>query len=287
MGVHNTKTGESTLRPYITISLLVLMILLSGCAVFRGEQVRKITLLAPFEGRYREIGYDALYAVRLAIAHSGITNIDLLAIDDGGSIDSAIDRAKAIQKDPSIEFILALGSYATVPEVQSAYGEIPILIIGHWNTKPQSDNIFMLTNPEIDEQLNYHANDVFIESDVPEIYASEILALKQVPLLFSEDELGAFHILNSSTLPDDNFYERYINSAEFVPEPSLLTTLSYDAGAIAVEAIQKSISLSDIDYQGINGRIRFSDNYWLDAPLYEYIYDDSGALILSSDNPVE
>lgn len=281
------KTGAARLRPYRLFILFIAIILLSSCTVFHEEQVQKIALIAPFEGRYREIGYDALYAVRLAIADSSVKTIDLLAIDDGGSIESAIDRAHAVQKDPAIKFVLALGPYSTASEVQTAYGDLPVLIVGHWNAQPTTENTFILASSAIDAQLNYHENDVFVKSDVPEIFASEILSLKQIPLLYSQDELARFHILSSSSLPDAEFHDRYINSAEFVPEPGLLTTLSYDAGAIAVEAIQNNVSLTAIDYQGLNGRIHFTDGYWQDAPIYEYVYDDSGRLVLSSDNPIK
>ncbi len=40
--------------------------LLSACAVKRTPTIYRIALLAPFEGRYREIGYNALYAARMA-----------------------------------------------------------------------------------------------------------------------------------------------------------------------------------------------------------------------------
>jgi hypothetical protein len=104
--------------------------------------------------------------------------------------------------------------------------------------------------------------------------------LKQVPQLLDDDNLTNLHILSSSTFPDASFYERYINSAEFVSEPGLLTTLSYDATNIALEAINNNLSLTQIEYEGINGRIRFSDGFWLDAPIYEYVYDVSGALVI-------
>src|SRR5690349_2126250 len=39
---------------------------LSGCAITPHELTPRIALLAPFEGRYREVGYNAYYAVRLA-----------------------------------------------------------------------------------------------------------------------------------------------------------------------------------------------------------------------------
>jgi hypothetical protein len=259
----------------------ICLAILSACTVFRGEQVHKIALLAPFEGRYREIGYDALYAVRLAIADSAITNIDLLAIDDGGSIESAIDRAKAIQEDSAIEVVLALGPYATVPEVQAAYGDIPVIIVGHWNAESLQENIFVLAHAEMSVQLTYHENRVFVESSTPEIYASEILALKQVPLLFNEDNLANLYILSSSTLADEAFYQRYIHSAQFVPEPGLLTTLSYDATGIALEVITTNDSSpTEIEYEGINGRIRFANGFWLDAPIHQYGYDHSGQLAI-------
>ena len=50
-----------------TIFLLLLALALTACGASNPELPGKIALLAPFEGQYREIGYNALYAVRLAI----------------------------------------------------------------------------------------------------------------------------------------------------------------------------------------------------------------------------
>ena len=49
----------------------------------------KIGLVAPFEGRYRYVGYDVFYAVRLALqevnAAGGVGgyHVELVAYDDG------------------------------------------------------------------------------------------------------------------------------------------------------------------------------------------------------------
>ena len=58
------------LRPSVPLSLIlsiVLLLFLSACAAST-QPVVKIGLVAPFEGRYRQIGYEAIYAARLAQA---------------------------------------------------------------------------------------------------------------------------------------------------------------------------------------------------------------------------
>jgi hypothetical protein len=259
---------------------LLLLVLLSGCTVSQQPYVVKIALLAPFEGRYREIGYDALYAARLAIADSGYDHIDLLAIDDGGSIDSAIDRARAIQYDPQIAFTLVLGLQATASEVQAAFGQHPLVIIGHWNTQPRGENVVMLASREIATRLSQPQPTTITsltEQTFP-IVGSELFALKQLPMLYAD--LSGFTLLSSAQLPDADFTQRYLASDSFVPQPGLLSTLTYDATRLAIKSIVNGTPLRDIQYEGINGTIAFdSDGYWQAAPLYEYTYEN-GELVI-------
>ncbi|MBE2183871.1 MAG: hypothetical protein IAE89_10635, partial [Anaerolineae bacterium] len=52
------------LARYLLITLACALCL-AGCgATAATPKVQRIALLAPFEGRYREIGYNALYAAR-------------------------------------------------------------------------------------------------------------------------------------------------------------------------------------------------------------------------------
>jgi hypothetical protein len=253
-------------------------LLLTGCAVFRGGQVQKIALLAPFEGRYREIGYDALYAARLALSDSGVQNTDLLAIDDGGSVETASIRAAAIRQDSSIEAIIALGIYATNDKVQAALGqEIPMLIVGHWNAEARQANVFILSSGYFSSALNWEG-EVTAIPDEGEVISSEILSLYQVPLLV--DEPGRLTIYSSASLPDEDFRQRFLDSSLFVPEPNLLATLSYDATGLLIQAILTDTTLREIRYEGINGTISFENFYWLDAPVNSYTYDETGHLIL-------
>ena len=256
--------------------LLVGLLLLTGCSVInRQSEVIKIALLAPFEGRYREVGYDALYAARLALIDSGIESIDLLAIDDGGSVASAVDRAHAILQDPSIAATLILGIHAANAEVQAAFAEHPVLIIGHWNTQPTGENVSILTSSEIDSQLTNPqlSNITALNALEMPLIGSELLTLKQIPMLY--DDLSNIIVLSSVGLPDADFVQRYTTSDTFAPQPGLLATLTYDATRLAITSMIGTTPLREMTYEGINGTIRFdADGYWHDAPIYEYQYEN-------------
>ena len=70
--------------------------------------VVKIGLVAPFEGRYRDVGYEVIYAVRLAVreanAAGGLAgySVELLALDDSGDPDMAAAQARKIATDPQV-----------------------------------------------------------------------------------------------------------------------------------------------------------------------------------------
>ncbi len=256
----------------------LLLILLSGCAVFQGEAVTKVALLAPFEGRYREVGYDALYAARLAFADSGVQTIDLYPVDDGGSADSAAERAAALTYDPAVAFVLVLGVDATRPEVQEELAPLPTVIIGHWNSTPAGAHVGLLAPKELDAQVDDATLSEVTEAAKAEapMIGNELLALRQFSLL--RDDLDRVTVLSGSTLPDVSFSQRYGQGDPFAPEPGLLATLTYDAARLAIRAVQDEASLAQTRYEGINGVIRFQDGYWQDAPLNEYRYED-GALV--------
>lgn len=251
------------------LSVVVTLYLLSGCAISATENVTKIALLAPFEGQYREIGYEALYATRLALNDGNLGNVDLLAIDDGGSVETAVLRAEAISQDPAIEAVLLLGIHATSAEAQIELGTIPTIIVGHWETSPVQPSVFMLSNPMIDDFTTFN-DDLSTLASQDNIIGSELLSLAQIPQLTDTSQI---RIYSSSSLADDTFRERYINSAEFVPDPRLIAPLSYDAMSMILTMIISNTSLNDIEYEGITGSISFENGYWVDAPLNQFGYD--------------
>ena len=262
--------------------LLCLLLIVTGC-VTRTAPIIKIALLAPFEGLYRDIGYQALYAARLALAESATQNVHLLAIDDGGSIATARDRAQAIQRDPAIALTLALGSFATAPDVQNEFTNTPLLIVGNWQTSPATDTAYHLTSPAITPRLTLPDTVELIdplrqsdtETDTP-LIGDELLALESLALLLNTTDntaMSDIRVLSAGQLPDADFRTRYQAADSFAPEPGLLAPLTYDATRLALQSISGNTPLNTIRYEGYHGVITFdSDGFWQNAPVYEYVY---------------
>ncbi|MBS1245622.1 MAG: exported protein of unknown function [Chloroflexi bacterium] len=86
------------------------LIFVSACGSTR--PVVKFGLVAPFEGRYRPIGYDAIYAARLAVrernASGGVGGhrVELVAYDDGGDAQAAVERTKQLALDPQVVAVI-------------------------------------------------------------------------------------------------------------------------------------------------------------------------------------
>lgn len=95
----------------------------------------KIGLVAPFEGRYRYVGYDVIYAVRLALREAnaagglGDYSVELVAYDDGGVPAQAIEQAQKLDVDPAV--VAAVGHFreATTAAAVEAYADagLPLL----------------------------------------------------------------------------------------------------------------------------------------------------------------
>lgn len=273
-----------------TFFLLGFLLSLTGaCAIVRTEVATRIALLAPFEGRYREIGYNALYAARLALQDSGVTSVELLPIDDGGTAASAADRARALAGDPLVKMAIVLGYAAADADTQRAFGDISVLVVGFWGTRPQTETTFMLSSCNLEGHITTSARiqvTAAAQLDTP-IVGGEVFALEQFPRL--RESLDGITIVSSASLPDAEFAERYRQSGQFAPEPGLLASLTYDAASIAAVAnpaetrSEMQSALGAIIYSGLNGAISFENGCWRDAPIHEYGYDADRKLIPIND----
>ena len=103
--------------PALALLLLLVSLLLplSGCRgdePLRVDPVVKIGLVAPFEGRNRDVGYDVIYSARLAIRQEnerrgpGQVRLALVALDDFGDPTMARESAEAAAIDPGIVAII-------------------------------------------------------------------------------------------------------------------------------------------------------------------------------------
>jgi len=95
----------------LILSGLLALVALAACACGYRPSARptlKIGLVAPFEGLYRPLGYDALYGVRLAIEErndlGGVGGylVELVALNDDQDPLWAVQRAREMCLDPDV-----------------------------------------------------------------------------------------------------------------------------------------------------------------------------------------
>lgn len=121
--------------PLSTLCFIFILIL-TGCR--QVAPVVKVGLVAPFEGRERAIGYDAIYAARLAIrevnevAGKGRVRVALVALDDGGDPRLARQAAAAVVTDPDIMIVLGHWLPETTAAAEEIYirGGLPLIRLG-------------------------------------------------------------------------------------------------------------------------------------------------------------
>lgn len=131
-------------QPLLVIFLVLLpLLLLAGCQSV--APVVKVGLVAPFEGRHRAVGYDALYSARLAVrelnAAGGIagTRVALVALDDSGSPEFAAATADSLIVDPDVVAVVGhwLPETTAVAEPRYAGGGLTFLAGGEDPLNPR------------------------------------------------------------------------------------------------------------------------------------------------------
>ncbi|MBU0702908.1 MAG: branched-chain amino acid ABC transporter substrate-binding protein [Chloroflexi bacterium] len=131
------KMQDAGCRVNSCLLLLASCFLLLASCSFPGSArpTVKIGLVAPFEGRYRYVGYDVIYAVRLALreanAAGGVAGyyVELVAYDDGADPAQAAEQARKLAVDPSA--VAAIGHFReeTTEAAISVYAEAGIPLV--------------------------------------------------------------------------------------------------------------------------------------------------------------
>ena len=134
----------------LSISLcLCLVVFLSACGASTQPAV-KIGLVAPFEGRYRSIGYEAIYAARLAIreinARGGINGhrIELVALDDRGDPDQALTAARQLVLDPRVVAVVGHLRPDSTDAAMKVYCEAGLTVIALESATNACEGAFVL-----------------------------------------------------------------------------------------------------------------------------------------------
>jgi hypothetical protein len=86
----------------------------------------RIALVAPFEGRDRAVGYEALTAARVAFDSVNDTRLELLPIDAGDG--QTEERLRALAGDPLVRAVLLVG-ISPDEGVTAAAADLPVLLI--------------------------------------------------------------------------------------------------------------------------------------------------------------
>ena len=274
--------------------------------------VIKIVLVAPFEGRYRDVGYEVIYAVRLAVreanAAGGVAgfSVELTALDDSGDPASAAEQARKLGTDPQIAGVIGDWLDATTLNAAPLYAaeHIPFLATAATALPSESFRLWLTAD------ALRHASASGVLCPLPCDALDNLDWLKQTragsnaTLIFGPPLWGQpqFATLASSLangvrfvapapLPADStdpaFADRYRAISGGV-EPRSNAVLAYDAARLLFAAIAQSArgggtpfraavsgALAQINYSGLSGPIHFdTDHNWAEARgwVYEWEY---------------
>ena len=136
-----------SLRNYF-VFVCALSVFTTACSS-SSAPILKIGLVAPFEGRYRELGYDVIHAIRLAINEfnsrdSQEVSFALVAFDDGANPDLAKEQAHKIATDPDVVAVLGHWLPETTNAVSAIYSSEGIPFLATANEDTNSATIFKL-----------------------------------------------------------------------------------------------------------------------------------------------
>jgi len=149
---------------------MIFILAASGCRQI--DPVVKIGLIAPFEGRHRDVGYDVLYSARLAVREIneaggiGGTRVALVALDDSGSPEFAAATARSLIIDQDVVAVVghwlpettaaAAPFYAGGDLLFLAGGQAPFLPAAAQELDPDFVNAYNAVTP-FDEQPGRYA----------------------------------------------------------------------------------------------------------------------------------
>ncbi len=152
-----TERRRLTLR--VLFGLLLIGALSAGCRpVVRGPSL-SIGLAAPFEGAQRDLGYEVLAAVKLAIAEQNAAGgqrgrpIALIALNDEAEPAGAMTAARKLAQDPSVIGVIGHWSAQTTAAALPIYraAGLPLVVpsagpplAGHPRVDPMAP-----TSPEV------------------------------------------------------------------------------------------------------------------------------------------
>jgi ABC-type branched-subunit amino acid transport system substrate-binding protein len=221
--------------------------------------VVKIGLVAAFEGRYRNLGYEVIYAVRLAVREAneagGVAgySVELVALDDSGDRELAAGQVRKLATDPQVVAVLGHWLDATTAAAAPEYERLTLPLLIPMASGALPDSTYRL-------------------------WTSPCMLVTAVGCFDTWEELARANIepltlTSAIPLPADStdpaFAERYRALSNGV-EPRFAAVLAYDATRLLFDAIARDIAangapsragvqaqLAQCDYAGLSGKFSF------------------------------
>jgi ABC-type branched-subunit amino acid transport system substrate-binding protein len=254
------QKAEGKRQKAVVILPTAFCLLLTACAVTR--PVVKIALVAPYEGRYRDVGLDVIFAVRLAVreanAAGGVAgySVELVSLDDSGDEEMAREQARKLATDPLIVGVIGHWLEATTLAAAGDYAEagLPLLATAAEGSLPAPA---LRLWPRSACHLTTALGCAEALEDLKMRGVDSITVTVPAPLPADSSDPG--------------FAERY-RAVSGGPDPGFNAVLAYDAARLLFDAIARDVeahgtatssgvaaALAESDLAGLSGRIRFDE----------------------------
>jgi ABC-type branched-subunit amino acid transport system substrate-binding protein len=247
--------------------LLLCALLLSACTRAIPPRTVKIALVAPFEGRSRQIGYDAFPALRLAVRDAitrGPVNgvqVEFVAYNDNADPQMARRVASNVAADPDVVAVIGHLEFSTTLAALDVYRAVGLpLLVPHLAPEvvPAGALVFRM-GPSASAQPA-RACEGCARQDAPN--PADSPAAQRALARFSELSLG--------------------------PPPTWRSIVAYDAAALLIEATRAALAqdatrtgpslraavadqLRGMQFDGLLGTVTFDrENVWRAAPVFVY-----------------
>jgi len=288
------------------IAVCVFISLTMTACIQTAPEVVKIGLVAPFEGRYREVGYDVIPAVRLAIREYAAQNpdanltLELVAYDDSADLDRAVEQAQRLITDPDVKLVIGHWREDTTAAALHVYHEanIPVITLSTqpdlppgavYNLAPTEEDMDMLaeewgstTLPRYEVQST--TNDVLAEAaGFPQsgefLIGGPIVGLSQYYQL-SQGAAEQTYFVSPVALPSDTEGQYWTESsagrfsqsftdANLGAPPGIYSAAAYEAAWLAISYVMQQYSIEVTGTPADN--IEFdSSGRRVKAPVYLY-----------------
>ena len=257
--------------------LTVVCLLLAACAVPRPTV--KIALVAPFEGRLRQVGYDAFPALRLAIRNAiqtggaGRYNVTFIAYNDNGDPTFAERVAHDVAIDPEVVAVIGHWVPTTTLAAMHVYAEAGLALLAPGipaDALPQDALIFRMGPTDGGRRSEIRGQNCQQFNQLP------------TPNYFPVCRSDAPPV---SELPDAATVLQGFTDITLGTPPAPRSIVAFDATNVIIDAIRLDATdtdstvtragvaqaLRNVAHHGLLGEIQFDENNtWAAAPLWEY-----------------